>query len=52
MLARVSPMAWSHINLFGRYEFGKSAEPIDLEMVIDELSKTPAPRHSNGEVVE
>ena len=52
MLARVSPMAWSHINLFGRYEFGKPLAPIDLEMLIDGLSKTPDPPHSNGDAVE
>lgn len=52
MLARVSPVAWSHINLFGRYEFGKPVEPIDLERVIVELARMPAPRHSGSEGME
>jgi TnpA family transposase len=52
MLARVSPVAWSHINLFGRYEFGKPVDPIDLERVILELARMPAPRHSSSEGME
>ena len=51
-LARVSPVAWSHINLFGRYEFGKPLEPIDLDRLIGELARMPVPHDSGGEVLE
>ena len=51
-LARVSPVAWSHINLFGRYEFGKPLEPIDLDQLIGELARMPVPHDSGGEVLE
>lgn len=52
MLARVSPVAWSHINLFGRYEFGKPLEPIDLDCLIEELARMPVPPASGGEILE
>lgn len=51
-LARVSPVAWSHINLFGRYEFDKPLEPIDLDRLIGELAMMPVPHNSDGEVLE
>ena len=31
-LIRVSPVAWQHINLYGRYEFRKAPETIDLSV--------------------
>jgi len=34
----VSPVAWQHINFYGRYEFKRSSEPIDLDALIQELS--------------
>ena len=34
----VSPVAWQHINFYGRYEFKKSLEPIDLDALVQELS--------------
>ena len=37
MLKRVSPVAWQHINLYGRYEFNKKQESIDMSEVIQEL---------------
>lgn len=52
MLARVSPVAWSHINLFGRYEFGKPLEPIDLDCLIEELARMPVPPASGSEILE
>ncbi len=38
-LARVSPVAWQHINLYGRYEFRKGPEAIDLSALIQELDQ-------------
>ncbi|MFT9598937.1 Tn3 family transposase [Mesobacillus sp.] len=37
MLKRVSPVAWQHINLYGRYEFNKKQESIDMSEIIQEL---------------
>lgn len=40
MLKRVSPVAWQHINLYGRYEFNKKQNSIDMSAVIQELVQT------------
>ena len=37
-LIRVSPVAWQHINLYGRYEFRKAPATIDLPALIQELA--------------
>lgn len=37
LLKQVSPVAWQHINFYGRYEFGKQPEAIDLDEIIHEL---------------
>ncbi|MEM7799358.1 MAG: Tn3 family transposase [Chloroflexota bacterium] len=36
-LERVSPVAWQHINFYGRYEFTKAVQPIDLDLIVQEL---------------
>ncbi len=33
-LALVSPVAWQHINFYGRYEFTKSFQPIDIDAIV------------------
>jgi TnpA family transposase len=38
-LKKVSPIAWQHINLHGRYEFSKRPEAIDLQAIIQQLSQ-------------
>jgi len=38
-LKNISPVAWQHINLHGRYEFTKSEEIIDIHKIIQELVK-------------
>ena len=40
-LKSISPVAWQHINLFGRYEFTQRTEPIDMEEIIRELGQVP-----------
>lgn len=40
MLKRVSPVAWQHINLYGRYEFNKKQDSIDMSAIIQELVQT------------
>ena len=37
LLKQVSPVAWQHINLYGRYEFRKSPEAIDIDAIVQAL---------------
>jgi hypothetical protein len=39
LLARVSPVAWQHINFYGRYEFTKGPAPIDVATIIRDLAQ-------------
>jgi TnpA family transposase len=39
LLAQVSPVAWQHINFYGRYEFSKGPETINIEEIIQELAQ-------------
>jgi hypothetical protein len=34
LVKRLSPVAWRHINLFGRYEFGGELSMPDLNEII------------------
>jgi hypothetical protein len=36
LLMQVSPVAWQHINLCGRYEFSKGLEVINMPAIIQE----------------
>ena len=36
-LKKVSPVAWQHINLYGRYEFTRSQDVIDMQESIQEM---------------
>lgn len=36
-LTQVAPIAWQHINFYGRYEFTSRVAPIDLEQVVAAL---------------
>jgi hypothetical protein len=40
-LTPVSPIAWQHINFYGRYEFTKGPTPINLEAIVEELAQQP-----------
>ena len=37
LIKRVSPVAWQHINLRGRYQFKKQKHRLDLEKIIDSI---------------
>lgn len=37
LLRQVSPVAWQHINLQGRYKFNNRPEPIDMNAIIQKL---------------
>jgi hypothetical protein len=41
---KVCPVAWQHINLQGRYEFQKQPDPLNIDTIILELTKTLADR--------
>ena len=36
---KVSPNAWQHINLQGRYEFQKQPDPLNMDAIIRELTE-------------
>jgi TnpA family transposase len=44
LLAQVSPVAWQHINLCGRYEFTKAPEVINMAAIIQALAQAPVPQ--------
>ena len=37
MLKRISPVAWQHINLYGRYEFNRQTESVYIDEIIAQL---------------
>lgn len=39
----ISPVAWQHINFYGRYEFITSFEPIDIDAIVQQLDVIPVP---------
>ena len=47
-LKQISPVAWQHINFFGRYEFRKSPEFIDFDAIVRELSRVPISSTMDG----
>jgi hypothetical protein len=40
-ITHISPVAWQHINFYGRYEFTKAPEPINLEEIVEALAQHP-----------
>jgi len=45
LLKQVSPVAWQHINFYGRYEFAKGPQSINVDAIVQELAQvqiTPA----------
>ena len=40
-LKQVSPVAWQHINFYGRYEFTKAPALINLDGIVEELAQRP-----------
>ena len=43
LLKRISPVAWQHINFYGRYEFTKSLGTIDMNEIVQQLARCPIP---------
>jgi TnpA family transposase len=38
-LKQISPVAWQHINLYGRYEFRKFSDLIDMDAIVQQLTQ-------------
>lgn len=38
-LKQISLVAWQHINLYGRYEFRKVSEPINIDELVQPLTQ-------------
>ncbi len=41
-IKQISPVAWQHINLYGRYEFQKKPNPINLDEIIRQVTEAKA----------
>jgi TnpA family transposase len=41
LLKHISPVAWQHINLYGRYEFRNGPEAININEIVRELVQLP-----------
>jgi TnpA family transposase len=39
VIKKISPVAWRHINLYGRYEFYRNNVLIDIDEIIDSMEK-------------
>jgi TnpA family transposase len=39
LLSQVSPVAWQHINVYGRYEFSRGPAAINMQEIIEELDR-------------
>jgi len=37
LIKRISPIAWRHVNLYGRFEFSRKSASIDINNIIDAL---------------
>ncbi|MEO6891307.1 MAG: hypothetical protein ABI456_17510 [Ktedonobacteraceae bacterium] len=40
-IAHISPVAWQHLNFYGRYEFTKASDFINMEEIIEALARHP-----------
>ena len=37
IIKELSPVAWQHINLYGRYEFNRKSSKVDINKIIADL---------------
>lgn len=40
VMKQISPVAWQHINFYGKYEFNIRQEPVDMDTIIQELAQS------------
>jgi TnpA family transposase len=43
---KISPIAWQHVNLQGRYEFQKQPDPLNVDTIIRALMNAPGAREA------
>jgi TnpA family transposase len=48
LLKQISPIAWQHINFYGRYEFRKVPEAINMNEIIQKLAQVPVQHDLSG----
>jgi hypothetical protein len=48
LLKHISPVAWQHINLYGRYEFRNGPEAINIHAIVRELAQLPVRQVMTG----
>ena len=48
LLKHISPVAWQHINLSGRYEFRNGPEAININEIVRELAQLPVRQVMTG----
>jgi hypothetical protein len=51
-LAAVSPVAWAHINFYGRYHFIDAVMPIPIVGLVDTIEQYPFRAHADPEDAE
>jgi hypothetical protein len=51
-LKQVSSVAWQHINFFGRYEFRRGLEVINMREIVRQLAPLPVRLASGGVSLE
>ena len=39
LLKQISPVAWQHLNFYGRYEFTNHPTPINMDAIVQELAQ-------------
>jgi hypothetical protein len=44
-LARVSPIAWRHVNFQGRYNFRLTSQTPDIDQLVEKLSWAKKPQY-------
>ena len=45
---QASPVAWQHLNFYGRYEFRKGPQAINMEEIVQELAHVPVRQIPEG----
>jgi hypothetical protein len=48
LLKHISPVAWQHINVYGRYEFRNGPETLNINEIVREVAQFPVWRVMTG----
>ena len=52
LVKQAFPVAWQHVNLYGRYEFRKQPEPVDVDEIVRELAEIPVDEERQRKLVK